>query len=67
MISAAFFDLEPLFAFDLVEDLRVLGEEEVMIECYSIKKWICSEVYEVAATASIIVWFITTRPTVVNI
>ena len=29
-MAAAFFALEPLFAFDLVEDLRVLGEEEVM-------------------------------------
>jgi hypothetical protein len=37
LISAAFFDLEPLFAFDLVEDLRVLGEEEVMIRYYSKK------------------------------
>ena len=30
--AAAFFALEPLFAFDLVEDLRVLGDEEVMIK-----------------------------------
>tara|TARA_B100000579_G_scaffold264235_1_gene217803 strand:- start:418 stop:525 length:108 start_codon:yes stop_codon:yes gene_type:complete len=34
-MAAAFFDLEPLFVFDLVEVLRVLGDEEVMIKNYS--------------------------------
>ena len=66
-MAAAFFALEPLFAFDLVEVLRVLGDEEVMLKANQDKREICSKNYEVAATASIIVWFITTRPTVVNI
>ena len=33
-MAAAFFALEALLDFDLVEDLRVFGDEEVMIKAF---------------------------------